>query len=128
MGFVQNFTTPNGEKMVILPKADYERLLAAYAQDADADIQEARKVLCRVQANTEPVTPLEVYKLMQESDMSRLRAWRTWRGLSSATLAKKIGRSLSYLVQIENGTRQGSLATMRLLAEALDTSIENLQD
>jgi DNA-binding XRE family transcriptional regulator len=128
---VQTFTTPSGEKMVILPKVDYDRLLSRYEDDEDDEddvfVRDAREILKRVRAGTEPLIPLEVCELTF-SGMSTLRAWRTWRKLSCAELARRIGKSQSYVTQIENGTRQGTLETMRRIAKALGTTVDALKD
>ena len=125
MDRIQTFKTPGGEELVIMPKADYDRLMSH--QDDD-DVAAARKALRRVKAGTEPLIPLEVYKLIRQKHMPRIRAWRTYRGMSSADLAKKIGKSHSYLVQLENGARKGTLETMSLLADKLGTTLDGLRD
>jgi transcriptional regulator with XRE-family HTH domain len=60
--------------------------------------------------------------------MSRIRAWRVYRGLSTSALARKIKKSHSYVVQLENGTRQGTFKTMSLLADCLGTTLDGLRD
>jgi len=127
MDKVQTFRTPNGDEMVIMPRADYDRLLHQ-DMDEDDEVRAARKVLRRVQAGAEPLIPLEVYKMNKIKGFSRLRAWRTHRGLSIAGLARKIGKSQPYLTQIENGTRKGTLATIAKLADILNTTVDCLVD
>jgi len=124
---VQTFKTPTGQEMVILPKADYDRLVAHRDDETDDDVRAAHKVLRRVEAGTEPLTPLEVYKSVRQG-VPRLRAWRLYRRLSSAALADKIGKSQAYLLQMENGTRKGAVKTLSLLAQALGTRIDSLVD
>ncbi len=120
------FTTPGGEEMVILPADEYRRLVAR--RDVEDDLGAARKTLERVKAGLESTLPIEVVRMVRVDGVSRLRAWRTHRGLSPAALARKIGKSASYLTQLENGTREGTLATMSKLARALDTTLDCLVD
>ncbi len=121
---MQTFKTPDGNEMVILPKAQYEALLKRCSFDAPDN---AYNILRRVEAGTEPVIPIEVYKLMREQKMSRIRAFRKYRGMTEGALAKAIGKSLSYITQIENGTRTGSIDTLAAIAKALKTSVDSLR-
>jgi hypothetical protein len=43
-----------------------------------------------VQAGTEPLIPVEVYKMNKVEELSRIRAWRNYRGLSITASAHKI--------------------------------------
>jgi len=125
MDKIQTFKTPSGDEMVIISKADYDQLLAEHdGENEDNGTHDARKVLRRVQAGTEPLIPIEVYKMNKIEGLSRIRAWRSYRGLSIAALAHKIKKSQPYLTQIENGTRKGTLATMAKLATALGTTVD----
>ena len=129
MDKIQTFKTPSGDEMVIMPKADYDQLLAEHDDESGDDgTRDARKVLRRVQAGTEPLIPVEVYKMNKIEGLSRIRAWRSYRGLSIAALAHKIKKSQPYLTQIENGTRKGTLATMAKLATALGTTVDCIMD
>src|SRR3546814_3871263 len=47
-----------------------------------------------------------------------VRVWREHRGLTVKALAERAGISAAYLSQIEGGQRDGSLDTMRKIAEA----------
>ena len=129
MDRIKTFKTPSGDEMVIMPKADYDQLLAEHDDESgDDSTRDARKVLRRVQAGTEPLIPVEVYKMNKIEGLSRIRAWRSYRGLSIAALAHKIKKSQPYLTQIENGTRKGTLATMAKLAAALGTTVDCIMD
>ena len=57
---------------------------------------------------------------------SPLRAWRKYRGLTLASLARTVGVSSGYLSQIENGHKSGTLDLFRRLAGALNVSIDQL--
>ena len=52
--------------------------------------------------------------------------WREFRGLTVKTLAQKAGITAAYLSRIEMGKRDGTVGTMRKLAEALRLSIDDL--
>jgi DNA-binding XRE family transcriptional regulator len=129
MDRVQTFTTPSGDEMVILPKAEYDELVEhKFCDDDDADYVEAKRISRRVKEGKEPLIPFEIIEMKYLQGIPTLRAWRLYKKLSLAALAKKIGKSQPYLTQIENGTRKGSLQTMMKLAKALGTSVDCLVD
>lgn len=57
-----------------------------------------------------------------------VRAWREYRGLTQETLADKAGISKAYLCQIETRKQVGALKTIKAIAQALEISINDLQD
>ena len=58
--------------------------------------------------------------------MSPLRAWRQSRGLTLDSLAKRVGVSKSYLSQIENNRKSGSLKLFRQISAVLDVAVDDL--
>ncbi|MDX2225370.1 MAG: helix-turn-helix transcriptional regulator [Rhodospirillaceae bacterium] len=57
---------------------------------------------------------------------SAIRVFREWRGLTQSELAKKAGVGKSMLSQIENGSKDPSLATARRLAECLGVTLDEI--
>lgn len=57
---------------------------------------------------------------------SRVRAWRTARGLSRATLCRRAGLSERFLASIETGSGNVSVARLARLAESLDVPLGTL--
>lgn len=55
-----------------------------------------------------------------------VRVWREHRGLKQKNLAEAASIKQGYLSQIERGSREGTLSTMRRIADALDTTIDYL--
>ena len=61
---------------------------------------------------------------MNEADLgTRLRELREERGMSLKVLAVKAGVSESFVSQVERGSANPSVASLRRLSEALETSI-----
>jgi transcriptional regulator with XRE-family HTH domain len=58
--------------------------------------------------------------------MSRVRAWRLYRGMTLADLAKKARLTGSYISQVELGKRTASMAALKHLAKALGTGVDAL--
>ena len=84
----QIIKTPGGEELVVLPRAEYEALVAAAAEaeedDADALVYDARKAALGVGLDAR--LPPEVSTAILRGD-SLLRALRKWRGLTQIDLA-----------------------------------------
>ena len=119
----QIIMTPNGERMVMLPEADYRLLLAA-AEDA-SDMAVVRAFRERLAAGDEELLPAAlVYRIL--TGENPVRVWREHRGMTITELAKTAGLSQPYLSQIESGARQGTTDTLAAIAGALRLEIDDL--
>lgn len=123
-GRIQIIRSPAGEEMVVLPRAEYEALVAAAeasetAEDDgdDVAIHDARKA--ELAAGQAGLLPPEVSKFLIQGN-SRLKAVRMWRGLTQVELARRAGLGQGYLSDIENGRRPGTAEVLRSLAGHLD--------
>jgi DNA-binding Xre family transcriptional regulator len=117
-------TTPNGERFVVLPEADYERLLNL-AEDA-ADIAAANRVAARIESGEEELVPSEIVNKLLDGPESRMRVWRDYRGLSLADLARQTGFGTAYLSQIETGKKNGSVDALTKIAKALKVDVDDI--
>lgn len=117
----QFITTPGGEELVILPRADYDAMLAALGDAeedaADAAIYDARKA--ELARGPDAVLPAEVSGAMLRG-ASLLTALRKWRGMTQNDLAGRLDISQGYLSDLESGRRKGAPETLDALASALD--------
>jgi hypothetical protein len=120
----QIIRTPEGEELVVLPRADYEALIErADRESEDADdvaIYDARKSEL---AAGGVVLPPEVSAAVLRGD-SRLKAVRNWRGETQLRLTFKTGIAQGYLSDLENGRRKGTSDTIAKLAQALNVPAE----
>ena len=121
----QHFTAPDGSDMVVLRAEDYERL-RALAEDGE-DVIEAQAIKARIDAG-EGTVPGEVVKLTIVEGVHPVAAWRRYRGLSQAALARKTGLSQVWISRIERGGGYGSRETRRKLAAALDAPVWALEE
>lgn len=133
----QTIRSPSGEELVVLPRADYDALVAR--ADADTAADEAAEDAADValfdeamaemaadrEAGRDPVLPKLVTNAMLQG-ATRLGAWRKHRCIGQQALAKTAGISQSYLSQLESGARAGSPETLAALAEALDVPVDHL--
>jgi DNA-binding XRE family transcriptional regulator len=120
----QIIRTPEGEELVVLPRADYEALLErADRESEDADdiaIYDARKAELAAGGG---VLPPEVSAAVLRGE-SRLKAVRNWRGETQLHLTFKTGIAQGYLSDLENGRRRGTSDTIAKLAQALNVPVE----
>jgi len=121
----QTFSAPDGTEMVVLTATEYARL-KLLAEDAE-DVEEAQKILARIEAG-EGTIPGEVVDLIIGKELHPIAAWRKYRGLSQAALARKAGLSQVWVSRIEAGGGYGSRETRRKLAEALEAPVWALED
>jgi DNA-binding XRE family transcriptional regulator len=112
----QLFTAPDGTEMVVLRAQDYQRL-RALAEDGE-DVVAAMAI----------TVPGEVVKLMIVDELHPVAAWRRYRGLSQAALARKAKLSQVWISRIERGGGHGSRKTRRKLADALEAPVWALEE
>ena len=118
----QRILAPDGTEMVILRAVDYDRLVAAAAWDEDArDIYMADRAL----AGDEARYPAPIADAIL-TGTAPVRAWREYRGISQADLARISGVSATALNKIEGGKRLGRPATRQALARARDVPVSAL--
>lgn len=119
----QIITTPSGERLVVMPEAEFLALREAAEDHQDAEA--VRTFRSRLAAGEEEFVPADVANRIIDGE-SRIRVWREYRGLTSRQLAEKAEVSTAYLSQIETGARDGSFETIKRIARALDLSIDDL--
>jgi DNA-binding XRE family transcriptional regulator len=123
---VQFITTPGGEELAVLSRADYERF-AALAEETEEDIGTARVVdraLSQLERGEEIVLPAEVSDRIANGE-SPLRVVREWLDISQAELAVHAGfNSQSYISDLERGVRKGPVELWRKLAGYLKVPVD----
>lgn len=120
---VQFITTDGGERLAVLPEAEFIALREAAGDQADVSaVLEFRDKLA---TGDEELVPAEFANRMIDGE-SRVRVWREYRGLTARDLAAKAEISAAYLSQIEKGDRDGSFDTIKKIAAALDISVDDL--
>ena len=116
-------TTANGERMVVLPETEFVQLLDAVENAEDVAVFD--DVKGKLAAGEEKLIPAEyVYRMLDGEN--RVAVWRQFRGLNGKELAKAAGITPGYLSHIESGKRDGTIGTMKKIAEALKVTIDDL--
>lgn len=116
-------TTPNGERFVMIAEADFDALVEAAEDRADAE--HASRILAKIASGKEEVIPSEMVDRILAGE-SKVRVWREYRGLSVSALAMAAGLSQPYVSQIENGLRGAKSETFAALAKALRVDVDDI--
>jgi DNA-binding XRE family transcriptional regulator len=115
--------SPAGDEIVILSRAEYEKLADA-REDAD-DATVARALLSRVEGGTEETLSTEELDAYLKAP-TPLAFWRRKRGLTQAALARQAGVAQGYISEIEAKRKQGDVAVLKRVAQALRISLDDL--
>lgn len=118
-GHMQKITTPNGEVLIVLAEAEYERLID------EADIARADKIMDDIEAGRQELIPAEFANRILDGE-NRIRVWREFRGMSARDLAAAAGLSPPYISEIESGKKEGTISAMKKIAEALKVDLDDL--
>ena len=105
--------TPKGERLIVLPEADYKRLV------------ERAKSRVKPRAKVEVTVPAEVANRIFAGE-NPIRVYRDWRGKTARSVAMAAGISAGHLSDIEAGRRQASTGLRARLADALGVSPDDL--
>lgn len=116
---VQFIKTPAGEDLAVLPKAEYEALVAAVA-DAEEELADiAAYDAAKADLKGSERLPLEVSQAMLRGT-SLLKALRIWRDSTQMELASRIGTSQGFVSDLENRRRGMTEEVAGRIAEVLN--------
>jgi DNA-binding XRE family transcriptional regulator len=117
---VQFIHTPDGGDLAVLPRVDYDRLiaLATEAQEDAAASRIVRSSMRAVREGREVVLPKAVADRLANGE-NPVRVIREWRDLIQGELAVSVGISQNYLSEIETGRRKGPAELQKKFARAL---------
>jgi len=124
MRTAQTIKTPTGDELVVLPKADYDRLVAAAREKLEdaADARAAARILARLDSGEEETVPFEVVKRLRTEN--RIKVLREYRRMTQRELAEAASMNPLYLSQIECGRATGGIKSLSRVAEALGVSLD----
>jgi DNA-binding XRE family transcriptional regulator len=110
-------------EMVIISREELDRLRAA-AEEL-ADLQSYDRANAALMEGGDELIPSDYANRLLDGE-SPLRVYRDLRGLTQAALAERAGVNRVTVAEIETGRKQGSVATLRALAGALDVTLDDL--
>lgn len=120
----QHIVAPDGTRLVVITEAEYSRL-RELSEEA-RDVADAKAIADRIK--TEGTMPAAVLDAVLDRGITAVKAWREYRGLTQAELARRTGVSQPCIGKIENGAVYGRPATRKALAAALDAPVWALDD
>lgn len=118
-----NIIEESGQQFVKIPLAMFERL----SEDAEmlADIAAYDRAKKEFEASGGEGVPLALVERLIHGEPPLL-VWREHRGLTQQQLSDATGVNRSLISQIESGTKTGSVASLKKLAEALKCDLDDL--
>lgn len=119
----QIITTPNGERLVVLPEAEF--LVMREALEDREDAEAVRSFERKLAAGEEELIPAEFVNRIIDGE-NKVRVWRSYRGMSARELAAATGLSAPYISEIEGGRKEGSVSAMKKIAEALQVDLDDI--
>ena len=122
----QIIRTPLGEELVVLPREEYEVLLARLGDEGAEDAVSARLIREDLEAEKrgdEIFLPLEVWEQI-EAGMHPITAIRRYRGLTQVQLAGRAGITQGFLSEIENRKKTGDVSVLKRIAAALGAPLD----
>jgi DNA-binding XRE family transcriptional regulator len=121
---VSYVTTPGGEELALMPRAEFEALKAA-AERIEA-AEHAQAFADYRDGKLPGVCPEKALAFVQAA--SPLAFWRKRAGVTQGTLAEKVGVTQNYLSDVETGKRAGPVSLWLKLSAALGVPVEVLVD
>lgn len=107
------------DKFVQVPEDDY-RALVERLEDAEDQL-----ALRRAEANIEEYYPAALVQRLLDGE-APVTVFRNYRGLSQAELAERADVTQATISEIESGRKQGSVTTLKAIAAALETDLDEL--
>src|ERR1700676_782355 len=124
---VQFIHTPGGDDLAVLPRNEYDRLvaLAAEAQEDAAASRIVRNSTRALKEGREVVLPKTVADRLANGH-NAVRVNREWRDMIQGELAAAVGISQNYSSEIEAGRRKGPAGLQKKFARALGVPMDLL--
>jgi transcriptional regulator with XRE-family HTH domain len=122
---VQFIKITGGEELAVLPKHDYERLVALAASEDVGTARIVRRAREAIAAAREIVLPKSVVDRLASGE-NPIRVLREWRDKTQAELVVSVGITQGYLSDLEAGKRKGPVALHQKIARALGVPIDLL--
>ncbi|KRA83123.1 helix-turn-helix transcriptional regulator [Altererythrobacter sp. Root672] len=108
---------------VTIDRAEYDRLIEA-AEELD-ELRAYDRAMQRIESGEDELIPAAFADRLFAGE-NPVRVYRGLRGLTQMRLAEVSGVNRVQIADIEAGRRSGSIATLAKLANALDTSLDDL--
>ena len=114
-------------EFVILPIAEYEDLIMKASPFDDENAEEWENIPVEASEDGNELIPNDVVNIMFEQEVSLLAAWRIYRSLSQAEVAKHTGLTQSAISQAERNESKPQKKTREKLAKIYQCKPEQLE-
>ncbi len=114
-------------EFVILPIAEYEDLIMKASPFDDENVEEWENIPVEASEDGNELIPNDVVNIMFEQEVSLLAAWRIYRSLSQAEVAKHTGLTQSAISQAERKESKPQKKTREKLAKIYQCKPEQLE-
>lgn len=114
-------------EFVILPIAEYEDLIMKASPFDDENAEEWENIPIEASEDGDELIPNDVVNIMFEQEVSLLAAWRIYRSLSQAEVAKHTGLTQSAISQAERKESKPQKKTREKLAKIYQCKPEQLE-
>jgi DNA-binding XRE family transcriptional regulator len=122
---VQFIKTADGEELAVLPKREYERLVARASDEDVGTARLVRRARAAVEAGNEILLPKAVVDRLAAGE-NPIRVLREWRDMTQAMLSNAVGIGQGYLSDLESKNRKGTIELHQKFANALRVPISLL--
>lgn len=106
-------------EMITIPREEYDRL-----REAAEDLEDVLAYRAAVADRREGI-PSEIVDRILDGEPP-VRAFRAWRGLSAAELARRSGVHPVQVHEIETGKKRGGVDTLKRLADSLGVRLDDV--
>ena len=114
-------------EFIILPIAEYEDLIMKASPFDDEHAEEWENIPVEASEDGNELIPNDVVNIMFEQEVSLLAAWRIYRSLSQAEVAKHTGLTQSAISQAERKESKPQKKTREKLAKIYQCKPEQLE-
>ena len=108
---------------VTIDRAEYDRLTEAVNELED--LRAYDRAMARLEAGEDELIPAEAAARLLSGE-SPVRVYRELRGLTQQQLSDASNVNRVQIADIEAGRKQGSISTVKRLAEALNVAVDDL--
>jgi DNA-binding Xre family transcriptional regulator len=96
-----------------------------YSSEDASDRETVRRFRAALAAGEEELVPADVANRILDGE-NPIRVWREYRGMTVRALAEKSGIVAAYLSQVKTGQCEGTVATLRKIAAALNVALDDI--
>ena len=116
----------DGEDLVVIPRRDYEALLARAGDEASEDAATARIIAAtgaKIARCEDVALPAAAWAAIEGGEHP-VRAIRRYRGLTQIDVAEQAGLRQGYIADIEADKKTGSANSLKAIATALGVPLD----